>query len=103
MWARRAEKRFRAWKIVVDDLKPDSSFDGEVRDYFANQVDFVSLSRQCAQFIAEELGHMESPESCDVLVADFEMMHPRFQLIRLRKIRKPHMRRRASAILLWLC
>ena len=54
------------------EFEPDSSFEGEVRDYFANQVDFVSLSRQCAQFIAEELGHMESPESCDVLVADFE-------------------------------
>ena len=54
------------------EFELDSSFEGEVRDYFANQVDFVSLSRQCAQFIAEELGHMESPESCDVLVADFE-------------------------------
>lgn len=54
------------------EFEPDSSFEGEVRDYFANQVDFVSLSRQCAQFIAEELGHMESSESCDVLVADFE-------------------------------
>ena len=75
--ARRAEKRFRAWKIAVANSSPTRRLRRGAR-LFRQSVDSLSLSRQCAQFIAEELGHMESPESCDVLVADFEDDAPRF-------------------------
>ena len=53
-------------------FEPGSAFGVEISDYFADRADFVALSRTCAECIAGELSHMESPESCDILVADFE-------------------------------
>ncbi len=55
----------------------DSMFAGELRSYFRGERDFVDLSVQIAQFMATELGHMEKPQSCDLLVADFEEDAPR--------------------------
>lgn len=49
-----------------------SMFAEELRGYFRKQVDFVELSVQIAEFLARELGHMEKPESADLLVVDFE-------------------------------
>ncbi len=53
-------------------FEQDSTFKAEISDYFADRASFVELSHSCAEFIASELSHMESPESCDILVADFE-------------------------------
>lgn len=50
----------------------DSMFAAEVRAFFRRERDFIDLSAQIAEFIAGELGHMEKPESTDVLVIDLE-------------------------------
>lgn len=55
----------------------DSMFAGELRAYFRGERDFVDLSVQIAQFLANELGHMEKPDSCDLLVVDFEEDAPK--------------------------
>ena len=55
----------------------DSMFAGELRSYFRGERDFIDLSVQVAQFLAAELGHMEKPESCDLLVLDFEEDAPK--------------------------
>lgn len=54
------------------EFASDSAFAEELRAYFRKQRDFVGLSVQVAEFIANELGHMEKPESSDLLVVDFE-------------------------------
>ncbi|WP_302143958.1 nucleoid-associated protein [Senegalimassilia anaerobia] len=51
---------------------PDSGFAAELSAYFKGERDFVDLSVQVAQFMSEELGRMENPSSCDLLVVDFE-------------------------------
>lgn len=51
---------------------PESTFASALRDYFAGNVGFIELSSQIAEYFAGELGHMEEPESCDLLVVDFE-------------------------------
>lgn len=50
----------------------DSGFAAELSAYFKGERDFVDLSVQVAQFMSEELGRMENPSSCDLLVVDFE-------------------------------
>lgn len=50
----------------------DSMFAQEMRAYFAGQREFIDLSVQIAQFIADELGRMSKSESTDLLVVDFE-------------------------------
>ena len=55
----------------------DSMFAGELRSYFRGERDFIGLSTQIAQFLATELGHMEKPEPCDLLVLDFEEDAPK--------------------------
>ena len=51
---------------------PDSGFAAELSAYFKGERDFVDLSVQVAQFMSDELGRMENPSSCDLLVVDFE-------------------------------
>lgn len=53
-------------------FKEESGFAEELREYFCGRRDFVDLSVQIAQFVAEELGRTEKAESTDVLVVDFE-------------------------------
>lgn len=50
----------------------DSGFAAELTAYFKGERTFVDLSVQVAQFMSEELGRMENPASCDLLVVDFE-------------------------------
>lgn len=50
----------------------DSGFKGELTDYLNGSVGFVDLSRQIAEFLAAELGRMDDPSSCDLLVVDVE-------------------------------
>ena len=51
---------------------PDSHFAERLRAYSANQVAFVDLSVEIAEYFAGELVHMEKSVSTDVLVVDFE-------------------------------
>ena len=54
------------------EFAEDSGFKGELADYLSGNLPFVDLSRQIAGFIGSELGRMEDPSSCDLLVVDFE-------------------------------
>ena len=51
---------------------PDSHFADELGAYFRNERNFVELSVQIGEFLAQELQHMEKPISTDLLVVDFE-------------------------------
>lgn len=54
------------------EFSDDSGFAQELQSYLRGQASFTDLSRQIAQFLADEFNRMESPTSCDVLVVDFE-------------------------------
>ena len=54
------------------EFAPDSAFKDELVAYLNGGRDFVDLSTQIAEFISSELGRMEHPVSCDLLVVDFE-------------------------------
>lgn len=54
------------------EFSSESLFAPQLKDYFQGQRSFVGLSTQIAEYIAGELGHMEKPESTDLLVVDFE-------------------------------
>ncbi len=55
----------------------DSAFAAELSSYFAGRRDFVDLSTQIAEYFASQLGRQEKPESCDLLVVDFEEDAPK--------------------------
>ncbi|WP_102372377.1 nucleoid-associated protein [Enorma phocaeensis] len=48
-----------------------SAFAGELRRYFFGEREFIDLSHQIAEFLAQELARAEKPESTDILIADF--------------------------------
>jgi len=54
------------------EFAEDSRFAKTLRGYFRGETDFVELSRQIADYIAEQLGRQEKSDSCDLLVVDFE-------------------------------
>ena len=54
-----------------------SGFAAKLNEYFASGLNFVDFSVEVANFLAQELGHMENPESVDILVADFEDEAPK--------------------------
>lgn len=67
-----AKKALGSIESKKGSFSDDSMFAGEVRSYFRDERDFIDLSIQVAQFLATEFGHMEKPQSCDVLAIDFE-------------------------------
>lgn len=54
------------------EFSDDSLFAQELAAYFRGERDFAGLSVQIADFLAGEFNRMESPNSCDILVVDFE-------------------------------
>lgn len=55
----------------------DSAFAAELSAYFAGGRDFTDLSVQIGEYFAAQLGRQEKPESCDLLVVDFEEDAPK--------------------------
>ena len=49
-----------------------SAFAEELKSFFYGERDFVDLSVQIAEFLADELSRADKAESTDVLVADFD-------------------------------
>ncbi len=55
----------------------DSAFAAELSSYFSGRRDFTDLSVQIGEYFASQLGRQEKPESCDLLVIDFEEDAPK--------------------------
>ena len=54
------------------EFEAESGFKNELSDYLNGQSNFTDLSLMIAEFLGSELGRMEQPASCDLLVVDFE-------------------------------
>ncbi len=54
------------------EFEAESGFKNELSDYLNVQSNFIDLSLMIAEFLGSELGRMEQPASCDLLVVDFE-------------------------------
>ena len=54
------------------EFEAESGFKNELSDYLNGQNNFTDLSLMIAEFLGSELGRMEQPASCDLLVVDFE-------------------------------
>lgn len=54
------------------EFEAESGFKNELCDYLNGQSNFTDLSLMIADFLGSELGRMEQPASCDLLVVDFE-------------------------------
>ena len=70
--ARLAGKALNDLDAKRGEFSPESRFADELRSYVARELDFVTLSRDIGEYLARELGHMEKPVSCDLLVVDFQ-------------------------------
>ena len=68
-------KHLRRARIAADNrpgtFAEGSAFAEELRRYFFGEREFVDLSQQIAEFLAQELSRAEKPESTDILIADF--------------------------------
>jgi len=54
------------------EFSSESRFAPVLEDYARGIGSFVELSRNIAEYIAEQLGYQEKSDSCDLLVVDFE-------------------------------
>ena len=54
------------------EFEAESGFKNELSDYLNGQSNFTDLSLMIAEFLGSELGRVEQPASCDLLVVDFE-------------------------------
>lgn len=54
------------------EFEAESGFKNELSDYLNGQSNFTDFSLMIAEFLGSELGRVEQPASCDLLVVDFE-------------------------------
>ena len=54
------------------EFEAESGFKNELCAYLNGESNFTDLSLMIAEFLGSELGRMEQPASCDLLVVDFE-------------------------------
>ena len=54
------------------EFEAESGFKNELCAYLNGESNFTDLSLMIAEFLGSELGRMEQPTSCDLLVVDFE-------------------------------